>query len=402
MRKRILFLGAGTDQVQAIKYAKEQGYYVITCDYLPENPGHKYADEYHNVSTTDKEVVLELSQKLNIDGVVGFASDTNVPLESYIGNVLGLPSNPYESIKILTQKDLFRSFLRENDFFTPHSNSYLSYADALNDIDSFTFPIIIKPVDSMGSNGVTKLETKDILKKSFEYALKFSREKKVIIEEFIDFDGAIISGDGFYIDSKIIFTCWGDSKRSKLISPLVPIGIQFPSKISAEKSEYVKNEIQRMLRLLKMRSGAFNIEFCFDKNNRFFILDVGPRNGGSSLPKLIKYVTGVDLVKCTVDNALGFDCSDITMSNTKGFFAEYIPYALEDGIFSHIFYSEKIRQNIIDESISVVSGDQVKKMKRAVDRIGMIRLKFDSYNEMEEKMNNMESYLKVILEKDML
>ena len=32
------------------------GYYVITCDYLPNNPGHQYAHEYYNVSTTDKEL----------------------------------------------------------------------------------------------------------------------------------------------------------------------------------------------------------------------------------------------------------------------------------------------------------------------------------------------------------
>ncbi|MBQ5658371.1 MAG: hypothetical protein IIV02_02440, partial [Peptococcaceae bacterium] len=37
------------------------GYYVITCDYLPSNPGHQFAHEYYNVSTTDKEAVLALA-----------------------------------------------------------------------------------------------------------------------------------------------------------------------------------------------------------------------------------------------------------------------------------------------------------------------------------------------------
>ena len=58
MTKKILFLGAAPSQIPPIEYAKSQGYYVITCDYLPENPGHKLADEYYNVSTTDKEAVL--------------------------------------------------------------------------------------------------------------------------------------------------------------------------------------------------------------------------------------------------------------------------------------------------------------------------------------------------------
>ena len=56
--KKLLMLGGSLYQTFAIKEAKRLGYYVITADYLPSNPGHKYADEYHNVSTTDKEAVL--------------------------------------------------------------------------------------------------------------------------------------------------------------------------------------------------------------------------------------------------------------------------------------------------------------------------------------------------------
>ena len=73
--KKLLILGGTYFQIPAIKYAKSRGYYVITCDYLPENPGHKFSDEYYNISTTDKDAVLELSKSLNIDGILCFASD---------------------------------------------------------------------------------------------------------------------------------------------------------------------------------------------------------------------------------------------------------------------------------------------------------------------------------------
>ena len=107
MQKRILFLGASQFQMAPIVYAKEQGYYVITCDYLPDNPGHKFADEYHNVSTTDKEAVLELAKKMHIDGIVAYASDPAASTQAYVGNKLGLPSNPYTSVMILTRKDYY-------------------------------------------------------------------------------------------------------------------------------------------------------------------------------------------------------------------------------------------------------------------------------------------------------
>ena len=57
-QKKILMLGGLRYLIPVIQAAHELGYYVITCDYLPHNVAHKYADEYHNISITDKNAVL--------------------------------------------------------------------------------------------------------------------------------------------------------------------------------------------------------------------------------------------------------------------------------------------------------------------------------------------------------
>ena len=152
--KKILMLGGAMQQIPAIQKAKELGFYTITCDYLPENPGHKLADEYHNVSTTDKEAVLALAQALQIDGIVAYASDPAAPTAAYVSEKMGLPGNPYDSVEILTHKDLFRDFLKNNGFFTPQAGGYSSLEEAAADIDRFNFPVMVKPVDSSGSKGV--------------------------------------------------------------------------------------------------------------------------------------------------------------------------------------------------------------------------------------------------------
>ena len=159
--KRILMLGGAMQQIPAIKAAKDKGYYTITCDYLPDNPGHKYADEYYNVSTTDEKAVLELAKKLNIDGIVAYASDPAAITAAYVAENLNLPGNPYNSVKILTQKDLFRDFLEKNRFNTPKAGGYTCYEDALKEIDTFKFPVMVKPVDSSGSKGVVKIYNKE-------------------------------------------------------------------------------------------------------------------------------------------------------------------------------------------------------------------------------------------------
>lgn len=117
--KKIMMLGGNQVQMTAIKAAKEQGYYVITVDYLPDNPGHKLADEYHNVSTIDKEAVLQLARELEIDGIVSYASDVSAPTAAFVAEAMGLPTNPYESVHILTHKNEFRKFMRENGLPMP-------------------------------------------------------------------------------------------------------------------------------------------------------------------------------------------------------------------------------------------------------------------------------------------
>lgn len=82
--KKILFLGASAQQMPPIKYAVQQGHYVITCDYLPDNPGHKLADEWYNVSTTDMDAVLALAKRAKVDGVVAYASDPAAPTQAYV------------------------------------------------------------------------------------------------------------------------------------------------------------------------------------------------------------------------------------------------------------------------------------------------------------------------------
>jgi hypothetical protein len=103
--KKILMLGGSHFQVPAIKYAKSAGYYVITADSLPENPGHKFSHEYFNVRTTDEKKVLKLAEKLKTDGIVSYASDPGAMSAAYVAEKLSLPGNPYESVRILRRKD---------------------------------------------------------------------------------------------------------------------------------------------------------------------------------------------------------------------------------------------------------------------------------------------------------
>ena len=125
MQKKLMLLGGIRYLLPVIKAAHEQGYYVITADYLPNNIAHKYSDEYVNVSIIDKEAVLKVAQEKQIDGIMSFGVDPGVVSASYVQEKMGLASfGPYESVCILQNKDRFRAFLTENGFNVPKAKSY--------------------------------------------------------------------------------------------------------------------------------------------------------------------------------------------------------------------------------------------------------------------------------------
>ena len=287
--KKILMLGGSMQQIPAIKKAREMGCYVITCDYCPENPGHKYADEYHNVSTTDLDGVLGLAERLRIDGIVAYASDPAAPTAAYVAEKLGLPGNPYKSVHLLTQKDLFRDFLTKHGFNTPAACGYTCYEEAIADIGRFRFPVMVKPVDSSGSKGVVKVLNPGDIEAAVKESLIYSRSSRFIIEEFIEKKGYQVSGDGFSVDGKLVFTSYGNELYSgKGTRDYVALGEFWPSLLTEEQKKKVDDELQRLITALEMRTCAYNIEVILDKDDTPYVLELGPRNGGSYIPQLIQ------------------------------------------------------------------------------------------------------------------
>lgn len=397
--KKILMLGGALQQIPSIKEAKKLGYYVITCDYLPKNPGHKFADEYYNVSTTDKEAVLKLAQKLQIDGIVCYASDPAAPTAAYVAEKMGLPTSPYESVMILANKDKFRKFLIDNNFNTPKAIGISTLEEALSKIDTLKFPVMVKPVDSSGSKGITKVEKLEDLEQAINYALEFSRNKRIVIEEYLEKYGYQVAGDGFSVDGKLVFRAFAnDHFDSNSPNEFVPIAASFPYNMSKEVHDKIHNEIQRVLTLLNMKTGAYNFDIRIDKDYNVYLMEIGPRNGGNMIPQVIEYSTGVNMVEYTVKAAMGEDCSDLKMKEQKGFWAYYALHSYKAGIFKELRINKEFKNNNIQEiHLNYEIGDKIPAYTGSNGTIGLMILKFESMEEMIEKIENMNKYVKVIV-----
>ena len=398
--KKILMLGGSLYQVYAIKEAVRLGYHVITCDYLPNNPGHQYAHEYYNVSTTDKEAVLELATRLQVDGIVAYASDPAAPTAAYVCEKLGLPTSPYKSVEILSNKDLFRDFLQKHGFNCPKAMGFTTYEEALAHIDEFQMPVMIKPVDSSGSKGINKMTDKAQLKHFVEDALHYSRGKRFLIEEFIVKKGHQISGDAFSVDGKLVFHCLGNEFYDPTCDKdFAPLGECWPFQMNHKYIEDLEQQLQRLMTLLNMKSNAYNVEAIVGQDDKVYLLELGARSGGSLIPQVTEYATGVNMVTYVIKAAMGEDCSALKQVEPTGFWSNYMVHANDTGKFVHIEFDEGFKtKHLVDWVTDIKPGDAVHKFRDAQDCIGEFILKYENMEQMFEVIANIEKYVNVVVE----
>lgn len=397
--KKLLLLGGSRYIIPVIEACHELGYKAITCDYLPENIAHNYADEYYNISILDKEAILELAKELNVDGIMSFACDPGVVTAAYVAEKLGLPhSGSYESVSILQNKGRFREFLSQNGFNVPVAKSYDKVSDALDDIANFNWPVIVKPTDSAGSKGVTKVEKPENLKESIENALSFSHCNEFIIEDFLEKVGHSSDTDSFSVNGELKFVSFSAQRFDENCeNPYTPSAYSWPATISEEHQKELIAEIQRLLKLLNMRTSIYNIEVRECTNGKAYIMECSPRGGGNRLAEMVRFSTGVDLITNAVRAAVGEPVIGIEQKPYDGYWAEVILHSERAGVFDCLWISEDIKDNIVERDLWIASGDAVGGFSGANEAIGTIVLKFESQERLQEVLGAEEKYIRVIL-----
>ncbi len=401
--KKILVLGGSAQQAPVIIKAKELGCYVVTCDYLPNNPGHRYADKYYNVDITDIDTVYEVAKKEDIDGIIAYASDVAAPTAARISRMLGLPGNPPEAVDILTQKHLFRDFLQKHGFPCPRFASYDDINDAYEDAPAFKLPFLVKPVDSSGSKGVVKVVNSNEIKKAIDEAFSYSRSNRIILEEFIEKDSAFqISGDGFSVDGEFVFSSYGNeyysphAERSHIV-----LGEFWPSVYDEDTLNKLDKILNSIISILGMKTSAYNIEAIRGKDGNIYVIELGPRSGGSYIPQLIEFATGVDLTEYAIRGCLGLDCSGLTRMPSQRCCGNCAIVSFEDGVLKELSIEESFKEkNIIGMYYTGVPGQEVSSYLNSSHALGTILFKADSKEEVECITSDPQKYFRVVVDKD--
>lgn len=399
-QKKLMLLGGSRYLLPVIKKAHELGLYVITCDYLPDNDAHKYADEYVNASVVEKDEVLAVAQEKAIDGIVSFACDPGVATAAYVAEKMGLPFQcSYESAEILQNKGLFRKFLLEHGFNSPYAKSYAAGESPLADADYFHWPVIVKPVDSAGSKGVSRVESPAQLPTAIEKALASSHIGQFIIEDFLEFESCHSSTDMFTVDGKLCAISYSDQLFDKEAdNPYTPAFIIWPSTMARNHQDYLTRELQRLMGLLQMRTGIYNIETVVGKGGMPYIMEVSPRGGGCKIAELQEMAFGANLIENEVRKAVGLPLTAIATRPIEGVWCEMVVHAprKEEGTFEDLLVKEPVRsENVRVVDMATRKGDHVYPFTGANRALGDMFLQFKTRTELDRGISDVAKWLEI-------
>ena len=344
------------------------------------------------------EAVLELAKRLRIDVIMSFACDPGVVTAAYVAEKLGIPSTgPYDSVALLQDKGRFRDFLRRNGFRVPSSKSYERKEEAMG--DAFTFPVIVKPVDSAGSKGVSRADSMEELSAAIDKALTFTRCHRFIIEDFIQQKGFASDTECFSVDGELRFVTWNNQYfDAQADNPYTPAGFTWPSTMEERHQRELTAELQRLLRLLHMGSTVYNVEARVGTDDKPYLMEVSPRGGGNRLCEMVQFTTGAPLIRNAVKAALGMELEPMEGPHYSGHWSYIALHSYESGLFRGLELDEGARAALRDEDLWVRTGDRVEAFSGANKTIGTLVFDWPSQEERDRRMGNIPAWLKVLVE----
>ena len=379
---KILVLVAGESNLPFIQSAKDIGIYVITCDNNQSNPGHKIADENLFIDVYDHNTIIEAIKDKNIDGVMSFVSAHGLNSASIISEHYNLTGYTQTALKTLTNKGLFRDFLSINNLNCP-GYQYIQNLDEI-DLGQLTYPLIIKPTDSGGSQGVVKINNEKDLVLNFETSKSFSDSQTVIIEEFIE-GNELINGDCLIYNGEIIGNIVGNYIYDNETNNVLPIATVFPA--NYDVSEALK-QISDIVRKLEIPNGIINFE-AIVKNNTPYIIEINPRPSGNYIWKLMGYKYSVDIP--TIFFNLYFNSDNQKnkpMIANNHSYAYQLIYSNKNKMFKGFETPSDLKSKVLEMNIFKEKNKYVPSFKNLHDRIGIVLLEFENEKQINHYINS--------------
>lgn len=385
MNKPIAIVLGGTNPHKAlIENLRTRGYYTLLIDYNENPPAKEIADNHIKFSTLDQEGVLSIAKYVNAELVISTCVDQANVTACYVGEKLELPiPYSYQCAINISSKATMKEMMKIGNIPTPKFVSVKE--DEPFNLEELNFPLVVKPSDSNGSKGVRKVDNLNELNQYIKVAFDISRNKKVIIEEFIE--GAEIGIDCFISDDKTHIITMHQKRKpiSKDGSVIFSIGSISPPVISDVAMDSIGRIAGQISEVFNLKNTPLLIQVIVN-GDEVKVIEFSPRIGGGLNFKKINLFAKFDIINAAVDSFLGVKVSP-KYEKPNFLYSENHIYT-EPGIFGEITdYQGLIDNNtIVDFFPNKTRGMVIESGKASKDRAASFIVKADSKDEIIKKV----------------
>ena len=368
-----IVLGGTFPHVELVNKLKSRNYYVILADYLFNPPAKQYAHEHVQISTLDKDAVLELAISRAASLVISVAIDQANVTAAYVSGVMGLP-HPYshDTALSVTNKKIMKTMMANNGI--PTSKFLLIQDSDYRKIDQLRFPVIVKPVDSNSSKGISRVNSMSDLGDAIKFARQASRVNEVIVEEFVI--GKEVGVD--FIISQGVIKMTSSRERIKINhkndNEQQIIGSIWPSDTVAKNENLFLDIAYKIKEAFSLNNTPFFVQAII-RNDEIFVIELAARIGGGNNYQIVRKLNGYNLIDAGVKSFLGEQLS-LAINSSLFYHHDCYLYA-RHGVIGSIKGLDDLLNNGIIEDYTIYKnkGEEVRKELSSNNRVGTFSLK---------------------------
>lgn len=394
--KRMLMVGAGSCQINAIKKLKSLGYYVVAADYNLITEGKRLADAHEMADAFDEIAIYNCAVKHDVDGIMTVGTDQPVLVVSRVAERLGLPHfiDSTTALWVTNKKAMKQRFHQFKIPTAPFAVINHQFSPAA--LVGIKPPYVIKPLDSQGQRGIFKVDTIDEVRQYYDDVLRYSRSNEILVEQFYDSTEITVSGwvnhgqaTIFTVTDRITFP------------PDEKIGVCLAHEYPSRHIQTYQNKIEDLTKLIVMHFGIEEgpIYFQFligDKG--IWVNEIACRLGGAYEDVTIPLVTGVDVLTLNIEGALGIP--SLIKSEKK--------YAEQGAFNTQLFFCSpgeitymtpiseiKSLPYVVDAGYNFRIGDRIGALVNASQRAGYFIVTGDSVEDLHQHVAKVYKHLRI-------
>jgi len=305
MTKKVLAIGAGWEQYALFEEMRRQGCQIIATHPLNDAKSFSLSDVTFVKDSRDIEGHLNIAKLYNVDAVISDNCDYSLYTASIVAAKNGLP---YSSVKAaLYSNDKYNQRLACASLGIKQPEFYLVKTpdDLFSSISKIGYPIVIKPIDSRGTFGVTIVDNEMAASQAFYEAICQSPSRNLICEKYIK--GELVTVDGFCFSNGHKSLTVASRKFTNGNKPVTKY-ISYPSVHSDSLKERLKENHGLVVKALSYSFGHTHGEYIVTSDNEIYLVECANRGAGVFTSSTINpLLTGINLNKLLIDQSFGCD-----------------------------------------------------------------------------------------------